>query len=71
MAVALAIIVALAAALLVFPSMIFAIAGRAAGVPGGEVAVAEDSAPWNGTAGHRAVANRTGQFRTVSRKISS
>ena len=43
-AVALAIIVALAGALLVFPAMIFAVAGRAADIPAGDAAAVEDPA---------------------------
>ncbi len=70
-AVALAIIVALAGALLVFPAMIFAVAGRAAGIPAGDAASVEHPASWKGTAGRRTTADKTGRVRTISRQISS
>jgi predicted RND superfamily exporter protein len=70
-AVALAIIVALGAALLVLPAMIFAVSGRAGGVPAGDTAAVEDRAARRGTAGHRVRADGIEQIQTISHQISS
>jgi predicted RND superfamily exporter protein len=64
-AVALAIIVALAAALLVFPAMIFAVSDRSAVVPAGGAEEVEDLAGRRGIAGHRPKADKTDQIQTV------